>query len=155
MSLDVAFSQVFPGITLDIAFSVPGTGVTALFGPSRAAGKSTVIAAAAGLLRPPRCRVALDGAVLADTATGQFLPPERRRVGLVFQEARLFPHMSVATNLRYGRAACPAGAGAGSMRWWSCSALRPCSAAARGPCRAAKGSVWRLAAPCWPSRCCC
>ena len=108
MSLEVAFSQTFPGITLDIAFSVPGTGVTALFGPS-GAGKSTVIAAAAGLLRPPRCRVALDGAVLANTATGQFLPPERRRVGLVFQEARLFPHMSVATNLRYGERRAPPG----------------------------------------------
>src|SRR6201996_6541527 len=51
---------------------------------------------------PPLCRDAVDGQVLADTAAGVWLPPEKRRVGLVFQDARLFPHMSVATNLRFG-----------------------------------------------------
>ena len=75
--------------------------MTVLFGPS-GAGKSTIIAAVAGLLRPDACRVEIDGQVLADTAAGVWLPPERRRIGLVFQDARLFPHMSVATNLRFG-----------------------------------------------------
>jgi molybdate transport system ATP-binding protein len=101
VTLLVALRHHFPGAHIDIAFEVPAAGVTALFGPS-GAGKSTILAAAAGLLRPDACRVVVDGAILADTGAGIWLPPERRRVGLVFQDARLFPHMSVATNLRYG-----------------------------------------------------
>jgi molybdate transport system ATP-binding protein len=93
---------------MDMAFEVPAPGVTVLMGPS-GAGKSTLIAAAAGLLRPDECRIVLNGQVLADTATGIWLPPERRRVGLVFQDARLFPHMSVATNLRFGLRRAPPG----------------------------------------------
>ncbi len=84
-----------------MTFEVPSPGVTVLFGPS-GAGKSTVILAAAGLLRPNECRIEVDGQVMADTETGIWLPPEERRAGLVFQDARLFPHMSVATNLRFG-----------------------------------------------------
>ena len=84
-----------------MAFEVPSPGVTVLFGPS-GAGKSTIILAAAGLLRPDACRIEVDGQVMVDTEAGLWLPPERRRVGLVFQDARLFPHMSVATNLRFG-----------------------------------------------------
>ncbi len=94
---------------LAVAFEVPGAGVTALFGPS-GAGKSSVLAAAAGVFRPDACRIMLDGTVLADTAAGIWLPPERRRVGLVFQDARLFPHMTVAANLRYGLRRAPPGA---------------------------------------------
>jgi molybdate transport system ATP-binding protein len=101
MSFSVALRHHFPSITMDIAFQVPSPGVTALFGPS-GSGKSTIINAAAGLLRPETCRIEVDGKVLADTASGVWLPPERRRAGLVFQDARLFPHMSVATNLRFG-----------------------------------------------------
>ncbi len=82
--------------------------MTALFGPS-GSGKSTIIAATAGLLRPDAGRIAIGEAVLTDTAAGLFLPPERRRVGLVFQDARLFPHMRVATNLRYGMRRAPPG----------------------------------------------
>ena len=91
----------FPTAAIDVAFDVPSAGVTALFGPS-GAGKSTVIAAAAGLLRPRLCRIALDGQVLADTDAGVWLPTEKRRIGMVFQDSRLFPHMSVETNLRFG-----------------------------------------------------
>ena len=101
MSLSVRLRHGFPTMRIDIAFDVPSPGVTVLFGPS-GAGKSTVILAAAGLLRPNECRVEVDGQVMADTTTGMWLPPERRRAGLVFQDARLFPHMSVATNLRFG-----------------------------------------------------
>jgi len=101
MSLLINLRHRFPGMQIDIAFEAPAAGVTVLFGPS-GAGKSTTIAVAAGLLRPDAGRVEIDGQVLADTATGVWLPPERRRVGLVFQDARLFPHMSVATNLRFG-----------------------------------------------------
>ncbi len=97
------------GFALDLAFQAPARGVTALFGPS-GCGKSSVLAAVAGLLRPREGRVALDGAMLLDTAGGIFLPPEQRRCAMVFQDARLFPHLSVASNLRYGLRRAPAGA---------------------------------------------
>jgi len=89
------------GFGLDVRFEAPPAGVTALFGPS-GCGKSTVLAAVAGLLRPQQGRVAIGDEVLLDTAEGRFVPPERRRCGVVFQDARLFPHLSVETNLRYG-----------------------------------------------------
>jgi len=108
MSLNVLLRHRFPGFAIDVTFETPSPGVTVLFGPS-GAGKSTVIATAAGLLRPEVCRIAVDGTVLSDTGTGIWLAPERRRVGLVFQDARLFPHMSVATNLRFGLRRAPAG----------------------------------------------
>ncbi|TCZ55563.1 molybdenum ABC transporter ATP-binding protein [Roseicella aquatilis] len=97
------------GFALDLAFTAPGAGVTALFGPS-GCGKSTVLAAIAGLLRPAEGRVTLDGEALLDTARGVAVPPERRRCAVVFQDARLFPHMSVETNLRYGLRRAPPGA---------------------------------------------
>ena len=101
MSFSVELRHRFPSIQMDIAFELPSPGVTVLFGPS-GSGKSTIINAAAGLLRPDTCRIAVDGQVFADTSAGIWLPPERRRAGLVFQDSRLFPHMSVATNLRFG-----------------------------------------------------
>ncbi|MGK7868378.1 molybdenum ABC transporter ATP-binding protein [Falsiroseomonas sp. E2-1-a20] len=109
--LDVALRHRFgrDGFALDAAFRLPEAGVTALFGPS-GCGKSTILAAVAGLLRPDRGRVALEGTVLLDTARGVDLPPERRRCGVVFQDARLFPHLSIETNLRYGLRRAPAGA---------------------------------------------
>ncbi|WP_181702026.1 molybdenum ABC transporter ATP-binding protein [Chthonobacter albigriseus] len=90
-----------PDFKLDVAFSA-GQGVTALFGPS-GSGKSTVIRLIAGLERPDDGRIVADDAVLADTAAGIVLPPHRRRIGLVFQDAQLFPHLSVRANLTYGR----------------------------------------------------
>jgi molybdate transport system ATP-binding protein len=101
--LEIALRHRFgaQGFALEAAFTGPARGVTALFGPS-GCGKSTILATVAGLLRPAGGRVALDGAVLLDTALGLALPPERRRCGVVFQDARLFPHLSVETNLRYG-----------------------------------------------------
>ena len=101
MSISLAMRHRFAAVQLDIAFDVPSPGVTVLFGPS-GSGKSTILNAAAGLLRPDACRIEIDGQVLADTRSGIWLPPERRRVGLVFQDLRLFPHMTVATNLRFG-----------------------------------------------------
>ncbi|HEY8609962.1 MAG TPA: molybdenum ABC transporter ATP-binding protein, partial [Roseomonas sp.] len=89
------------GFALDAGFTTPTPGVTAVFGPS-GCGKSTLLSAVAGLLRPDAGRVALDGTVLLDTAAGVMVPPEKRRCGVVFQDSRLFPHLSVETNLRYG-----------------------------------------------------
>ena len=79
-----------------------GDKVTALFGAS-GAGKSTIVNMIAGLLRPDRGRIALDDAVLFDSAKRIDVPPHRRHIGYVFQEGRLFPHLSVAHNLDYGR----------------------------------------------------
>ena len=111
MALDVALRHAFPGgFALDAAFAAPTPGVTALFGPS-GCGKSTVLAAVSGLLRPREGCVALDGGPpLLDTARGVCVPPERRRCGVVFQDARLFPHLSVEANLRYGLRRAPRGA---------------------------------------------
>jgi molybdate transport system ATP-binding protein len=103
--LGVAARHGFAGFALDVAFEAP-PGVTALFGPS-GSGKTSVLSVVAGLLRPASGRVALDGAVLLDTAAGVDVPAERRRCGVVFQEARLLPHLSVASNLRYGARRAP------------------------------------------------
>lgn len=75
--------------------------VTALFGPS-GAGKSSVLNMVAGLLRPDRGRIIVDGETLFDSAAGVDLPPEQRRMGYVFQDGRLFPHKRVRDNLLYG-----------------------------------------------------
>ena len=86
---------------LDVAFE-NDEGITALFGRS-GAGKSTTINLIAGLARPDRGRIALDGTALVDTERGIFVPPYRRHVGLVFQDAQLFPHLTVRQNLLFGR----------------------------------------------------
>ncbi len=105
MTLSVALKQSFPDFSLDLAFTA-GPGVTAQFGRS-GAGKTTVVNAVAGLLRPDQGRISVDDRLLLDTARRIDLPPHRRRVGYVFQDARLFPHMSVRGNLDYGRRFAP------------------------------------------------
>lgn len=110
MTLSVALHHRFAGFTLDAAFEAPAR-VTALFGRS-GSGKSTVVNAVAGLLRPDRGRIVLDGTVLLDTDAGRNLPPHRRRMGYVFQDGRLFPHLTVRQNLLYGRWFAPKGQGA-------------------------------------------
>ena len=77
-------------------------GLTALFGRS-GSGKTTIVDIVGGLIRPDRGRIAIDGQVLLDTERGVFMPAHKRRIGYVFQEGRLFPHLSVRRNLLYGR----------------------------------------------------
>ena len=101
MTLLVRLSHAFAGFALDVAFEAP-PGLTALVGPS-GAGKTTVVGAVAGLLRPRAGRVVAAGVTLLDTDRGVWVPPHRRRVGCVFQEGRLFPHLTVRQNLLYGR----------------------------------------------------
>lgn len=88
------------GFTLDLDLRLGG-GATGVFGPS-GSGKSTLLHAIAGLLPSELIRVAVDGEVLVDLAAGVLPPAHRRRVGLVFQDHRLFPHLSVQGNLGYG-----------------------------------------------------
>ncbi len=98
--IEVSVTQQLGDFTLDADFAADGRFI-ALFGHS-GSGKTSLINVIAGLTRPQRGRVVIDGTTLLDTARGVFLPPYRRRLGTVFQEGRLFPHLSVRQNLLYG-----------------------------------------------------
>ncbi len=113
MSLEVDVEHRLGAITLQARFTATGR-LTALFGRS-GAGKTSLVNIIAGLIRPDRGRVVIDGTVLADTTRGIHLPPHRRRIGYVFQEGRLFPHLTVRQNLTYGRWFTPAAARWGSF----------------------------------------
>jgi molybdate transport system ATP-binding protein len=99
--LSVDVEKRIGDFSLAARFETAG-GATALFGPS-GAGKTTLVNMIAGLVTPDRGHIALDEAVLFDSAKRTNLPAHRRRIGYVFQEGRLFPHLSVAQNLNYGR----------------------------------------------------
>lgn len=86
---------------LEIDITGVASGVTALFGPS-GAGKTTIVNMVAGLQRPNHGRISVNGFRLFDEARGIDLPPEKRRIGYVFQDGRLLPHLSVRSNLTYG-----------------------------------------------------
>ncbi len=105
--LSVAVTKLRGSFSLAARFELPTPGVAALFGRS-GCGKSTLVNIIAGLLSADSGRVALGDEVLLDTARRIDVPPERRRIGYVFQDARLFPHLSVAANLRYGERRAPA-----------------------------------------------
>lgn len=99
--LSVDIRHNFNDFDLNAEFNAP-SGLTALFGRS-GSGKTTIVNAIAGLLRPQSGRIMADGQLLSDSDTGRFLPPHKRGIGYVFQEARLFPHLTVHQNLLYGR----------------------------------------------------
>ena len=101
MSLDVDIDHVRGNFRIAARFTA-APGLTALFGRS-GSGKTTLVDIVGGLVRPDRGRVAVDGQVLLDTEHGVFVPSHRRRIGYVFQDSRLFPHLSVRGNLLYGR----------------------------------------------------
>ena len=100
MSLAVRLSHRFGAFALETAFEAEA-GITALFGRS-GVGKSTIIKAVAGLITPDAGRIEAAGTLLFDSATGVNLPAHQRRCATVFQDARLFPHLSVADNLDFG-----------------------------------------------------
>jgi len=100
VSLEVCVRHDFGGFALDVDFAAP-SGAVALFGPS-GSGKTTTVNAVAGLLTPQDGRIAANGDVLLDSAAGRDVPVHRRRIGYVFQDARLFPHMAVRDNLLFG-----------------------------------------------------
>ncbi len=107
--LQLDISHATAEFSLDISVDIPGgvseqggaTGITALFGRS-GSGKTTLVNLLAGLTRPDRGRIILGGRILFDSERGIDLPPEQRRMGYVFQEGRLFPHLHVRDNLSYG-----------------------------------------------------
>lgn len=102
LMLEIEIRARLGDFELDATFVAPN-GVTALFGRS-GSGKTSVVNAVAGLLRPDTGQILVDGAPLFDAAAGIDVPTRRRRIGYVFQDARLFPHMTVKQNLRYGGA---------------------------------------------------
>ena len=106
MTLNINLTHQQGAFTLEASFTSNGR-LTALFGPS-GSGKTTLINLIGGLIKPQQGKIEVDDRVLVDTQKRILLPPHKRRVGYVFQDARLFPHLSVAQNLRYGRFFTPA-----------------------------------------------
>jgi len=100
--LQVQVCRRLGAFSLDVNFNVDANEILAVHGPS-GSGKTTLINLLAGLERPDSGRIVIDDRVLFDSAGGIDVKPEARRIGYVFQDCRLFPHMSVASNLRYGR----------------------------------------------------
>lgn len=100
MSFEVTVERRLGDRTICAAFAAE-RGLTALFGPS-GSGKTTILNMVAGLMRPDRGRITLDGAALFDSAAAIDMPARRRRAGYVFQDGRLFPHYRVRDNLLYG-----------------------------------------------------
>jgi len=107
MSLSVDIRHRLGAFSLGTVFETGGR-LTALFGPS-GSGKTSLVNLISGLLRPDSGRIVAGGRVLVDTKAGIFVPKHRRRIGYVFQDARLFPHMTVSQNLRFGRFFTPSG----------------------------------------------
>jgi len=105
--IEARFHLTWPGFSLDVQLGVPGRGVTALFGHS-GSGKTTVLRCVAGLERAPGGFLAINGRVWQDSAKDIFVPTHQRPLGYVFQEASLFPHLSVRQNLDFGRKRVPA-----------------------------------------------
>jgi len=99
-SIQARFKLDWPGFSLDVDLSLPGRGVTALFGPS-GCGKTTLLRSIAGLERPPKGFLQVNGELWQDNSL--WLPTHRRPLAYVFQESSLFPHLSVMGNLQYGR----------------------------------------------------
>ncbi len=99
--IEVDIQKDLGAFRIDAKFAVPARGVTALFGRS-GAGKTTLVNLIAGLERPDAGRITVQDQVLYDSTQGIALPVEKRHLGYIFQEGRLFPHMSVERNLTYG-----------------------------------------------------
>ena len=106
--LELDVTQQLGDLSLSVQATLPAQGITAIFGLS-GAGKTSLINLIGGLTRPENGHIRLNGRTLVDTANNQWLPPEKRRIGYVFQDARLFPHYRVRGNLTYGMPAAQRG----------------------------------------------
>ncbi|MCE2497358.1 MAG: ATP-binding cassette domain-containing protein [Flavobacteriales bacterium] len=133
--LDARFLIDYPGFRFDVTCTVPLEGTIAVFGSS-GSGKTTLLRCIAGLTRAPSGFLQFDQEVWQDDARGIFLPVERRHVGVVFQEARLFPHLTVTQNLKYGmKRSHPSRV--------SCWTLSRSFSAGCHTCRAVSSNVWQ------------
>ncbi|HTK62712.1 MAG TPA: ATP-binding cassette domain-containing protein [Pseudonocardia sp.] len=134
-----------PAFTLDVSLEIEAGEVVAVLGPN-GAGKSTLLGALAGLLRPDAGRIELEGRLLTDTDAGVAVPAHRRRVGLLAQQALLFPHLSVAANVAFGPRCAGAGraAAAETARHWL-EAVDAGELAGRRPAQLSGGQAQRVA----------
>jgi hypothetical protein len=152
--LRVDVSKQLGDFTIQASFASEGR-VTGLFGAS-GAGKTSLVNMIAGLLRPDRGIVAIDGETLDDAATGAHVPVHRRRIGYVFQDARLFPHLDVRRNLDYGRRM--NGLTEDGALWKRVTDLLDIGdlwIAAPENCRVASASAWRSDVRCCRNPDCC
>ncbi|GAO35464.1 molybdenum ABC transporter ATP-binding protein [Sulfuricella sp. T08] len=108
-NIHVRFRVTHPGFTLDVDLQLPGRGVSALFGAS-GSGKTTCLRAIAGLEHAPGGYLSVNGEIWQDDSLGLFVPTHQRPLGYVFQEASLFPHLTIRRNLEYGMRRVPASA---------------------------------------------
>jgi molybdate transport system ATP-binding protein len=99
--IDVRLKRAYTGFSLDVDLNLPGRGVTALYGHS-GSGKTTCLRCIAGLERAEHGFIQINDEVWQDSDNGIFVPPHKRALGYVFQEASLFPHLSVLANLQFG-----------------------------------------------------
>lgn len=99
--IDIQIQKRQGAFSLDVGFQTEGTGVTALFGPS-GAGKTSIVNMVAGLVKPDAGHIVVNQRRLFDSALSVNLPPEKRRIGYIFQDGRLLPHLNVRSNLVYG-----------------------------------------------------
>lgn len=106
--IDIKLKRKQGRFTVNAYFKGAATGVTALFGPS-GAGKTSIVNMVAGLMKPDAGRIVINEDCLFDSARRIDRPPEKRRIGYVFQDGRLFPHLTVRSNLTYGMRRIPAG----------------------------------------------
>jgi molybdate transport system ATP-binding protein len=100
--ITISFIKRLPQLTVDVEIEIAHIGLTCIFGPS-GAGKSTILSMVAGLDSPDAGLISINGRRLYDSKNNITLPPEERKVGMVFQDALLFPHMTVKSNLLYGK----------------------------------------------------
>src|SRR6266446_5409555 len=153
MTIEVDVAHRLGAFALDVRFTSEGR-LTAFFGQS-GAGKTSLVNVIGGLIHPDRGRIAVDGTTLVDTASGTFVPTHRRRVGYVFQEGRLFPHLTVRQNLMLG-----VGSGRrrsarfNSKRFLIFSASATFCNVGRAHCRAARSSGLQSAGRSLPRRAC-
>ena len=151
--LQVSIQKQLEAFALQVSFVLASHGITVLWGAS-GSGKTTLLQCLAGLLRPDAGRIACREAVWFDAERGVCLAPERRRLGYVFQDVRLFPHLSVRSNMLFGRRfRGPSGVSFEDVvaLWvWDgcCTARLPIYPEA-------KNSVSPWGAPCWPVPSCC
>ena len=138
MSLSVQIIHKLEGFLLDVAFDA-GSGVTALFGPS-GSGKTTIANVIAGILEPDDGRVTLQDQVLFGAKARTCLPPHKRRIGYVFQDGRLFPHMTVDGNIRFAMRFARRTGDPGEVV--DLLGLRPCCCVAPGSFLAEKSNGW-------------
>ena len=99
--LKVALKHVFPSLSIDIQFEVEKNCITALFGKS-GSGKTSILNIISGLVKPDYGYIEIDNNITLDTKNNIFIPPHKRNIGYIFQDSRLFPHLNVLSNLKYG-----------------------------------------------------